>query len=145
MKKSPLKRKTPLNKIYNPTTGNSYPVFKKLAQKGKVNGLWKTPLKKVSKKMQAQKRQENKLSAQLLELSGGVCEICHTVDWRGLAKHEAIKRSQQGSEISPLNTLLICGNCHDHVKYPKSGTPLSIDEQLELAKKLHSCLVKSEE
>jgi hypothetical protein len=31
--------------------------------------------------------------------------------------------------------------CHDHVKYPKTGTPLNIDEQKELAKRLHSCLL----
>jgi hypothetical protein len=28
-------------------------------------------------------------------------------------------------------------DCHDHRKYPISGTPLSIEEQLKLAAKLH--------
>lgn len=102
----------------------------------------RTPLKRVSKKMRAQKLLENKLSAQLAELSGNTCEICNrSADFRGCHKHEIIKRSHQGSETDPLNCLWLCLNCHDHRKYPKSGTPLSIEEQLELAKKLHSCLL----
>lgn len=103
----------------------------------------RTPLHKVSRKMAQQRRQEKKLTAQLLELSGGKCELCHGDGYPfGLAKHEIIKRSHQGDETDPLNCLILCtGKCHNHVKYPVSGTPLSIEEQLKLAKKLHSCLL----
>jgi len=101
----------------------------------------RTPIKRMSKKMAVQRRQEDKLSLQLAELSGNTCNICNRpADFRGLHKHEIIKRSHQGDEISPTNCLILCLRCHDHVKYPKSGTPLSIEEQLELAKKLHRCL-----
>jgi hypothetical protein len=93
--------------------------------------------------MQKQHRAEDKLSLKLAELSGNCCEICGVFKPPlGLAKHEIIKRSHHGDEIDPLNCLLLCTNgCHDHRKYPKSGTPLSIDEQLALAKKLHEKLV----
>jgi hypothetical protein len=101
----------------------------------------RSPINKVSKKMAHQKVQERKLTAQLVELSYGRCEICHQKGIFGLAKHEIIKRSHQGDECDPLNTLLLCGNCHNHAKYPKSGTPLSIEEQQSLAKLLHSCLI----
>ena len=103
-----------------------------------VNSLWQKPLKFMSKKMQKQRKAENELSLKLAELSGNRCEICNLpADFRGLHKHEIIKRSQQGDELDPLNTLLCCGRCHDHRKYPKSGTPLSIEEQQALARKLH--------
>ncbi len=106
----------------------------------------RSPIRKVSNKMAQQKRQENKLSLQLAELSGNRCEICGGNGYPfGLHKHEIIKRSQLGDEIDPLNCLLLCLNeCHDHRKYPKSGTPLSILEQLELAKSLHGNLVNKE-
>lgn len=104
--------------------------------------LKRTPIRKVSKKMARQRILERKLSRQLLELCGNRCEICHNPpDFRGLHKHEIIKRSHNGSAIDPLNTLMICLNCHNHVKYPNNGTPLSVNEQLELAKKLHNCLL----
>ena len=88
--------------------------------------------------MQKQRREEDKLSLKMAELSGNRCEICgKPPDFRGLHKHEIIRRGQQGDETDPMNCLLLCMICHDHRKYPKSGTPLSIEEQLALAKKLH--------
>ena len=112
----------------------------RLEPKIKSKGLKKTPLKHMSKKMQKQRREEYKLSLKLAELSGNRCEICgKPPDFRGIHKHEIIRRGQQGDELDPLNTLLIClrETCHNHVKYPKTGTPLSIEEQSALAKKLH--------
>ena len=102
----------------------------------------RTPLKRVSKEMVKQRRGEKKLSLKLAELSGNCCELCGK-SWNmfGLHKHEIIKRSQLGNELDPLNCLLLGGCCHDHVKYPISGTPLSIDEQLELARRLHEGIV----
>ena len=116
----------------------------RLTPKSPSKGLKKTPLKHRSKKMQKQRRQEDKLSLKLAELSGNRCEICKLPpDFRGLHKHEIVRRGQQGNELDPLNTLLIClrDTCHNHRKYPKTGTPLSIEEQLELAKKLHASIV----
>ena len=118
LKRTPLKRKPP--KVY---------VRKPLVMRERK------PLKPISKKMQIQRRQEDKLSLKLAELSGNRCEICGKT--YNLHKHEIIKRSHQGDETDPLNCLLLCINCHDHRKYPKSGTPLSVDEQLKLAAKLH--------
>lgn len=114
----------------------------RLTPKEKSKGLKKSPLRKVSKKMVKQKKQENELSLKLAELSGNCCEICKLrADFRGLHKHEIISRGQQGNEVDPMNCLLLCLNCHDHRKFPKSGTPLSVDEQLELAKNLHRSLL----
>lgn len=102
--------------------------------------------------MAKQKIEERKLSDKLLELSHGKCEICGSSGYPfGLRKHEIIKRSQNGDATDPLNTLLLCmsgsninngGGCHDHVKYPQAGTPLSIEKQLKLANKLHEGLIK---
>ena len=101
----------------------------------------RTPLKRISKKMAKQRRQEDKLSVKLAELSGNCCEICGQFKpMFGLHKHEIIKRSEQGDECDPLNTLLLGMCCHDHKKYPRTGTPLSIEEQLTLAEKLHGNL-----
>lgn len=98
----------------------------------------RTPLRKVSKKMARQKYQERKLTARLATLSEGRCEICGGNGYPfGLAKHEIVKRSEQGNEVDPLNCLLLCTNCHDHRKYPISGTRLSKMEQFALALKLH--------
>ena len=138
LKKIPMKRKPPKPRIYNPITKNYYPVKPADKSAKTIHGLWRTPLKSMSKKMVKQKRQENKLSLKLAELSGNRCEICgKPADFRGLHKHEIIRRGQQGNELDPLNTLLLGMCCHDHRKYPKSGTPLSIEEQTTLAKKLH--------
>jgi hypothetical protein len=122
LKKTPLKRK---------------PFKRKPPTKITPNTLRKKTyhLKPMSKKMQKQRREEDKLSLKLAELSGNRCEICGSN--YNLHKHEIIKRSHQGNETDPMNCLLLCMICHDHRKYPKSGTPLSIEVQLALAKKLH--------
>ena len=139
LKRTPLKRKPIVRKprIYNPITKNYYPVkpARKPSKIGEVKGLWRKPLKPMSKKMIKQRKAETELSLKLAELSGNRCEICG--ETYNLHKHEIIKRSHQGNETDPLNCLLLCMNCHDHRKYPKSGTPLSIEEQQALAKKLH--------
>jgi len=93
-----------------------------------------TPIRKVSKKMAEQKRQEAKLTQELLYKCGGVCEICNQWSFYGLSKHEIIFRGRGGNPCDPLNCLMLCRNCHNHVKYPMTGTPLSTAEQLEIAK-----------
>jgi 5-methylcytosine-specific restriction endonuclease McrA len=76
-------------------------------------GLKRSPLRTVSKKMARQKIQERKLSQELLIRSGGLCERCkQSPDWRGLAKHEIIFRSQGGNPLDKTNTVLLCGKCH---------------------------------
>jgi hypothetical protein len=139
LKRTPLKRKL---RIYNPITKNYYPVKPAEKSAKPIKSLWRTPLKSMSKKMQKQRREEDKLSLKLAELSGNRCEICGNT--YNLHKHEIIKRSHQGNETDPMNCLLLCLTCHDHRKYPKSGTPLSIEEQLALAKRLHSNLIKEQ-
>ena len=142
IKRTPLKRKPIVRKprIYNPITKNYYPVkpARKPSKIGEVKGLWRKPLKPMSKKMIKQRKAETELSLKLAELSGNCCEICGKhLPILGLHKHEIIKRSHQGDETLATNCLLLCLTCHDHRKYPKSGTPLSIEEQTTLAKKLH--------
>ena len=97
------------------------------------------PMKQVSSKMAVQKRGEKKLEQKLLELCHNRCEICNQpADFRGLHKHEIIRRGQQGNELEPTNCLILCLRCHDHKKYPLTGTPLSIINQQDLANRLHS-------
>ncbi len=75
--------------------------------------LKRSSLRKVSKKMARQKVQERKLSQELLIRSGGLCERCKQLpDWRGLAKHEIVFRSQGGNPLDKSNTVLLCGKCH---------------------------------
>jgi hypothetical protein len=121
LKRTPLKRKPP--KVY---------VRKPLVMRERK------PLKPISKKMQIQRRQEDKLSLKLAELSGNRCEVCGVFKPPlGLHKHEIITRGRLGNELDKNNCLLLCNFCHNHRKYPKSGTPLSIEEQQALARKLH--------
>lgn len=92
-----------------------------------------TAIRKVSKSMAAQKRQESQLTQRLLERCQGLCEICG--QHGGLVKHEIIFRGRQGDPLDPLNVLMICPiKCHNHIKYPKTGTPLTTEEQLEIAR-----------
>lgn len=73
----------------------------------------RSPIRKVSKKMSRQKRQERKLSAILLEKCKGLCMRCGNIpDWRGLSKHEIVFRSHGGSATDENNTILVCGKCH---------------------------------
>ena len=142
LKRTPLKRKPIVRKprIYNPITKNYYPVkpARKPSKIGEVKGLWRKPLKPMSKKMIKQRKAETELSLKLAELSGNRCEVCGVFKPPlGLHKHEIITRGRLGNELDKNNCLLLCNFCHNHRKYPKSGTPLSIDEQLALAKKLH--------
>ena len=138
MKRTPLKRISWLGKKATPKRPSD------LTNPPKVSWLAKVPLRRVSKKMAHQKYQERKLEQRLLELCGNRCEICGQRGIFGLAKHEIITRGRQGDELDPLNCLILCTRgCHNHVKYPKTGTPLSIEEQMELAKRLHSCLLTS--
>ncbi len=92
-------------------------------------------IRAVSKKMAAQKGVEDKLTQWLLKVTEGICEICrHGPGNFGLSKHEIIFRGRGGDPTDPLNCLLLCQTCHNHVKYPVTGTPLSTDEQLEIAR-----------
>lgn len=85
--------------------------------------------------MATQRRKEVELTQSLLELCGGLCEVCaNRPDFRGLAKHEIIFRGRGGDPTDPLNCLMACGLCHNHAKYPLTGTPLSTEEQLEIAR-----------
>ena len=69
--------------------------------------------------------------------SHGLCEICgKKPDWRGLSGHHVIFRSR-GRVDSAGNTLIACGICHDHTKYPKSGLPISVEEAQTLVKRLN--------
>ncbi len=93
-----------------------------------------TPIRRVSKKMAKQLRLEGKLIDELLDICGGICECCgRAPDWRGLRKHEAITRKRGGDPTDRLNCIMVCGDCHNHVKYPVTGTPLSTERQLEIA------------
>lgn len=71
------------------------------------------PINKISKKKSIQKREEYKLTQELLEKSGGLCMMCgQPPDFRGLSKHEIKFRSHGGSPTDINNVILVCGRCH---------------------------------
>ncbi len=119
MKRTPLHRTTPSR--YRARKGTYHMVARRI--------------RAVSKKKAAQKVIEDKLTQWLLEFTDGTCEICHHGPGNfGLSKHEIIFRGRGGDATDPLNVLLLCQLCHNHVEYPVTGTPLSTDEQLEIAR-----------
>lgn len=84
-------------------------------------------IRRVSKKMIAQKKEEIRIRIALAErcggrfifestltggfCSGGRCELCgKRPDWRNLTPHEDPKRSQ-GGKLS-MDSKMICGKCH---------------------------------
>jgi len=70
-------------------------------------------MRQVSKKRAKVMYGERKLRRELLERSGGFCEICHELpDFRGLMKHEKLHRSQGGDPTDKDNCLMLCGKCH---------------------------------
>jgi 5-methylcytosine-specific restriction endonuclease McrA len=88
-------------------------------------------MKKVSSKMAKQKIKERKLSQELLEQSGGVCQLCgRAPDFRGLSKHEIVFRSQGGDPLDKKNVKLLCGDCHDRAHGIKPFHPYSKEMQL---------------
>lgn len=94
-----------------------------------------TPIRSVSKKRAAGKRLEVKLTQRLLEMTEGICEICNL--WptqKGLVKHEIQFRGRLGDPTDPFNCLLLCSRCHVHARWPKTGTPISTEEQFEIAR-----------
>ena len=63
--------------------------------------------------MAKQQRKERELAEDLVNKSGGRCTSCgETPDWRGLSKHEKVKRSQGGDPLDPDNCQMLCGRCH---------------------------------
>ncbi len=65
----------------------------------------------------------------------GLCEIRGTAecqardykpDWRGLSGHHIIPRAR-GRIDTAENTIIGCGDCHNHAKFG-SGAPFSIEE-----------------
>ena len=67
----------------------------------------KTPLKKISSKQ----KERNRQLAQIKPPIDGRCQECGNVDWRSLAKHHRIRRSQGGSD-DVGNLVWLCGKCH---------------------------------
>ena len=73
----------------------------------------RVPIKRYSLKATRRRTQERLLSMGLVLRAGGRCESCgEWPDWRGLSKHEKIKRSQGGDPLDPTNCEMLCGRCH---------------------------------
>ncbi len=91
-----------------------------------------TPIRKVSKAMAKQRRAEAELKDELSERCDHQCECCRLGSMR-LWKHEIIFRKRGGDPLDPMNCIMLCGVCHNHVLYPATGSPLSTERQLEIA------------
>jgi len=68
---------------------------------------------------------------------GGICEVRgpECLYNYGITPHHVVPRARGGSH-TPSNCLMGCLNCHDHHKY-SGGIPLSIDDALELVRRLN--------
>ena len=54
------------------------------------------------------------LRKQVIERSGGVCEICHCKDWRMAVHHKKHKGMGGSDRLDTLDNLIyLCGRCHD--------------------------------
>ena len=70
-------------------------------------------MRRVSTRMAKQRRKERELAEVLVNESQGRCKSCgQPPDWRGLSKHEKVKRSQGGDPLDPENCVMLCGRCH---------------------------------
>jgi 5-methylcytosine-specific restriction endonuclease McrA len=68
---------------------------------------------------------------------GGVCEVRgpECLVTYGITPHHVVPRARGGSH-SPANAIMGCCECHNHHKY-SGGIPLSIDDALELVRRLN--------
>ena len=68
---------------------------------------------------------------------GGMCEVRgpECLFTYGITPHHVVPRARGGGH-TPSNVLMGCAMCHNHGKYP-GGIPLSIDDALELVKRLN--------
>jgi hypothetical protein len=114
VKRSPLQRKTPLNR------GDSQ--------------LKRTPLKQVSKKRAKLNRErasfvKSYLSRQSTCEAGRVIEIDdkrHRCSITAVDVHEMLTRARGGSIVDESNVLALCRSCHDWIHAnPKRATELS--------------------
>ncbi|APH12638.1 hypothetical protein ASJ33_05470 [Dehalococcoides mccartyi] len=79
----------------------------------------RTPMKRISKKMQRQRAKEVVLKKQILKEQGrcgmddsrAACLICGK--WALLHKHEIKSRGQCGDALDRKNCVCICGSCHE--------------------------------
>ena len=72
----------------------------------------RSPIRKISKKKEAEKREEVKIRQQLIERCNGCCEECgEPARWPGLSPHETIFRSH-GGKMSLDNSKMLCIGCH---------------------------------
>ena len=72
----------------------------------------KVAIRRISKKKQAELKEEKLLTAQLILKQDGKCADCGKIlGWRS-AKHEIIPRSKGGNPTDPNNTVVLCGKCH---------------------------------
>jgi 5-methylcytosine-specific restriction endonuclease McrA len=101
MKRTPLKRKTPL--------------------KSKGNSLKKSPLNKISSRQRVELQERSKLKKELIAEYGNVCMSCKgkNTDWRGLTLSHIIPLSRGGLTVKS-NTVIECYICHSEFeKHPE--------------------------
>jgi len=104
------------------------PLMRRVGLRAKRGIRWQSPRQTV---------RQAKFKALVLFLiahrAHGRCEICGGM-WN-LWGHHIVLRSQGGKD-TPENTIIACGNCHDHHKYT-NGIPLSMVEAVILVAQLN--------
>jgi 5-methylcytosine-specific restriction endonuclease McrA len=76
----------------------------------------RTPIRRVSKRRAAQKRQEDILRQKLLIRCKGLCESCNEYpDWLGLSLSHTEPKGMGGTrrEYTEDDVQLLCNNCHN--------------------------------
>lgn len=93
MKRSPLKRKTPM------ATGN------------------RKPIAKTSKKKRSEIAERKKLRAEIVDERGSGCQARVPEICRGLFSdmHEILSRGRGGNPLDKNNILLVCRPCHEMI------------------------------
>ncbi len=125
MKRSPLKRYTPLR-----------PSGTKISTKS-VQNRTRICIKKVSKSQSKMNYIWSKTVKICKLRCGGLCEVRgpDCLYTYGITPHHVVPRSRGGCHL-PSNCLMGCCACHNHHKY-SNGIPLEIPDALELVKRLN--------
>lgn len=73
----------------------------------------RSPIKRKSKRRQAEDRQRVVIRVELLEERGELCEWCRTTVWTDM--HEVLPRGRMGSAVDKSNIRCLCRGCHQWV------------------------------
>ena len=119
MRRTPLKRYIPLSSGIYRNKPSCTGIKKVSRHQARINYVWNKTVKICKVRC------------------GGVCEVRgpECLFTYGITPHHVLPKARGGSH-GPGNCILGCAECHNHHKYA-DGIPLSIDDALELVRRLN--------